>query len=87
MFKMILNKICQFKKNKVVKLKKRKKKTLHISLFNKEYVNRYVVNQLIRNHRNFTLEVITHDLDIFMLAFLYSLVLTKGAINLDVTPT
>lgn len=86
MFKMILNKICQFKKNKVVKLKK-KKKTLHISLFKQEYVNRYVVNQLIRNHRNFTLEVITHDLDIFMLAFLYSLVLTKGAIYLDVTPT
>lgn len=33
------------------------------------------------------MEVITRDLDIMMLAFLYSLVLTKGTINLDVTPT
>lgn len=28
-----------------------------------------------------------HDRDILMLAFLYSLVLTKEAINLEVTPT
>lgn len=73
MLKMILNVKCKFIKIELVKSPTFQKKTVQIYiLFDKEYDHLLSFQANIRKDWIFTIEAMTHVLDILRLAFLYS---------------